>query len=96
MDGQSSRDSKLAIEAIRLKCNKYTMDPGRQIYLSGNKKTFWSKVIFEPKKFGTKNLKRKSFFQTFLVNVQKSFLTKNVYVFAEINLTSGVHCIVLF
>ena len=69
MNGQSSRDSKLAIEAIRLKCNKYTMDPGRQIYLSKNKKIFGKKMIFEQQ--NQKKFQDKKFFSEIFLRKTK-------------------------
>ena len=55
-------------------------------------KNFFSQILFFPNFFSEKK-KFPEFFFYFVV--QKSFLTKIFFVVAEINLTSGVHCIIV-
>ena len=74
------------------------MGPGCQIYLSNNKKIFGQKWFLNnkiKKDFPKFNFSLFSSGNVFDFVVQKSFLTKDFFVGAEINLTSRVHCILV-
>ena len=68
------------------------------IFEQQNQKNFQEKKKISVKNLGTtkfgnnKILNKKFCKKNFDFVVQKSFLTKNIFVVAEINLTPGVHC----
>ena len=69
----------LMVLQLHAKQDKYTMDPGPQIYLSNNINKFWSKIIFELQK--QKYISEKNFFSEKIWKNkiwEKKFFEKNL------------------